>query len=484
MAKAELRRSIFRILSDLIKSDDVITVAELEELDAAARHYGIDSSDKEAGFQLTLADAFACIAVQSTKTKEEIRETMRSIALKDNECCRAEAFFLVAIDWLCEGKDIRILSYPMKNRSLLGSQMVYIENKKTFAGRAILDDKFQEISNLVKLVGLELIYIPEVAKSFKLYENGQDLRKLLSLISPQSRADDLDNTIDAIEGMTTRWFYENVVEGKLDMPMDIDEPSWILRIADSQVDGTGYINLLCFKAENDVRGQLASFAACLNSHQASYTVKVNDGRTGTGHFIYSGFFKALLDLMSVKHIDKWDLHFRLYGDGVDMFRYMAQDGSEKKCCLTIRRGGEEYPIPLTGRDAAFYLLLLCASAEGNGIDFHDPKMERIVQMRYGQLFRALSRRSEEPLVWDPVFRVPMRSRVASAINESVINKLSSLQSLYLPTDEKRGLLHVDIEPSRVFIESVSGTVPLKQSALYRIYQMPKKTEERGENARR
>ena len=41
MAKAELRKSIFRVLSDLIKSDNVITIDEIDGLDETCKKFGI-----------------------------------------------------------------------------------------------------------------------------------------------------------------------------------------------------------------------------------------------------------------------------------------------------------------------------------------------------------------------------------------------------------------------------------------------------------
>ena len=39
MAKAELRKSIFRVLSDLIKSDNVITIDEIDGLDETCKKF-------------------------------------------------------------------------------------------------------------------------------------------------------------------------------------------------------------------------------------------------------------------------------------------------------------------------------------------------------------------------------------------------------------------------------------------------------------
>jgi len=62
MAKAIVRQSIYRILSDLVKSDNIITVDELDALDEACDRRSISERDREDGFKMTLAEALRTIA--------------------------------------------------------------------------------------------------------------------------------------------------------------------------------------------------------------------------------------------------------------------------------------------------------------------------------------------------------------------------------------------------------------------------------------
>lgn len=468
MATALLRQSFYRVLLDLIKADDIITIDELNGLEEVEQRFHISAQDKADACRMTLAQACSCILSQKPNIKDTIRRTMLNIAIRDGECCRAESLLLTMMDYICDG-NASVVSMETRNRQLISSQILYLEDSTTLPSISSLDEDYDRINNIVKLGGLELIYIPKVAEHFRRCDTDEDLRRLLSLVSPLSNSSDLDNTIMAIRGMTTRFFYRNVIRGKLEMDVNIQDPSWIIRIPDSSVAGINYANFLCIKADTDVHSQLVEFVSRLNSRQGSYSVKVNDAKGKDNSFMYNGFYKALLDLMSVKVIDKWDIHFRLYGEGVEVFKYINDSGRPARSVVTITRGAEEYALPLTGRDAAFYLLLLCASAEGNGINFRDQKLSKKVQQQYGLLFRALSRRSDEPSVWDPVFRVPMKSRVCGAIQESGIARISSLQDIYMPMPVEPGVLRVAIEADRVILETNKGGIPLKDSALYKAY---------------
>lgn len=477
MAKTELKQSIFRVLSDLIKSDNVITIDELDELDSACGSFGICPGDKEEGFRMTLSAAMGVIASQGERMKRKVLKAMEDISLRDGECCRAESLLISAMEYLCEDPSSRVLSMEFRNRPLTTHQLLYIENRKTIPARVELDTHFVELSQIVKMGGLDLIYIPRVAQHFREYAGLQhgrkqdDLKRVLRLISPQSDDEDLENTITAIQGMSSKNFYNIVLNGKLDMNLDIEDPSWVLRLPDSVVSGVGYANFLCLKAKDGIRAQLQALVDRLNSRQNAYSIVINDGRGNERNFLYNGFYKALLDVMSVKKIEKWDLHIRLYGDGREPFEYTdVRTGKRKKCIMTIRQGEDEFPVPLSGREVAYYLLVLCGSASPEGgVDFHDGARLGSIQEKYSYIYQRVSKREgvNIPDVTIPEARRPMKSYVCKAINESEIARHSALQGIYLPEELPNGFTHVDVDPERVIIDAVNESKPLRSSLFYK-----------------
>ena len=293
------------------------------------------------------------------------------------------------MELICEDNPARVVSMEFKNRPLTTTQLLYIEDRKSIPGRSVLDSEtgYKELRQIVKMGGLELIYIPKVAQHFRSYAKSHggkhdDLKRVLKLVSPQSNDSDLENTIAAIQGMNSRNFYDFVLRQKLEINITIKEPTWILRLPDSVVSGTGYANFLCIAVQDDIKTQLQGFVDRLNSRLNAYSIIVNDGRGKENNFLYNGFYKALLDVMSVKKIDKWDLHIRLYGDGAELYRYRIGDGKESKCLMTIKQDNNEFPIPLSGREVAYYLLLICESIANGGVDFHDAAKADMLQQRY------------------------------------------------------------------------------------------------------
>lgn len=476
MAKAELRKSIFRVLSDLIKSDNVITIDEIDGLDEACKTFGISEQDRVDSNKMPLSDAIQILTEQSDKTKKKVLNAMESIALKDGECCRAESLLIATMELICNDPTTRVISMEFRNRPLTTTQLLYLEDKKSFPGKAILDSKggYKELSQIVKMGGMELIYIPKVAEHFRSYKRHKnnedtDLKRVLKLVSPNSNDAELTNIITAIEGMNSQNFYEFVIKQKLEMKVVINEPSWLLRLPDSSVGGVGNANFLCIKARDDVKTQLQDLVDLLNKRQNAYSIIVNDGRGKENNFLYNGFYKALLDVMSVKKIDKWDLHIRMYGDGADLYRYRINDTKFGKCLMTINQRDNEFPIPLSGREVAYYLLIICESIANGGVDFHDKAKANLIQERYEEIYQKVSKRTgmNIPDVRISDARRPMKSYVCKAINESEISRHSALQGVYLPVELANGLTYVAVEPERVIIEGISDSRPIKESLLYK-----------------
>lgn len=476
MAKAELRKSIFRVLSDLIKSDNVITIDEIDGLDESCQMFGISEQDRIDSSKMPLSEAMKVLASQSDRIKKKVLNAMERIALKDGECCRAESLLIATMELICSDPSTRVISMEFRNRPLTTTQLLYLENSKTIPGRAILDstDGYKELRQIVKMGGMELIYIPKVAQHFRSYAishggRHDDLKRVLKLISPTSDDSDLENTITAIQGMNSRNFYEFVIRQKLEMNMAINEPSWLLRLPDSSVGAVGNANFLCIKVQDDIKTQLQDLVDLLNKRQNAYSIIVNDGRGKENNFLYNGFYKALLDVMSVKKIDKWELHIRMYGDGADLYRYRINDTKIGKCLMTISQRDNEFPIPLSGREVAYYLLLICESIANGGVDFHDKTKANLIQERYEYIYQKVSKRTgvNIPDVRISDARRPMKSYVCKAINESEISRHSALQGVYLPEELSNGLTHVAIEPERVIVDGISDSRPIKESLLYK-----------------
>lgn len=471
-ASVNLKSALYRLITDLIKADNIIAVDELDFLDKFCQEHGISESDKLCGYQITLSEAFTYLGGLSSAEKEDMLAKMKVSTESDgDECSRSESLLIQTAISIFTEKGAKVISMPSGHLPIQDSQILYLENNDKGQANVALgkEESFEELNHIAKMGGFKLIYIPRIARHYAEYRNKHDIRRVISLVSPAHNTEQIDNTIRILQHMSTQYFYLNILKDKLGLPLDVKKPVWLIRIVDNVVDGEDYANFLCLEVKHDIKAQLRDFVRGINSRMHEYSILINERKDSDTDFQYSGFYKAILDVMSIKKVDRWELRIRTYGDGTELFR---DPETGKKTCITIWKGEQEYPVFVSGRDAAFYLLVLCGSISACGcVDFEDRKNDACNTSRYEYLYQQLSRRSINettefqkcPDVTAATSRIPMKSRLIKAIRESRLTE----QSLYIPQEKDRNVLFVPVEPERIHIISNGGTVPLLQSSLYK-----------------
>lgn len=468
------KSSLFRIISDLIKADNIIAVNELDFLDDFCEQFHITEKDKRNGYQITLADAVAFLSENKETVEDRLLEMMKSSTASDGDVCSFSESVLIQAVKLSLEKKGALVSMPAGSLPVNKAQILYIENTEHGFANSYLnkEDSFNDLNNAARLGGFEIIYIPRIARHYSEYKNTKDLERVLMLVSPSSNHEQIQKTIIALQHMTTRYFYLNVLKEKLGMPLVVGKPIWLLRLINNVVDGTEYANFLTIEVEKDIRSQIRRFVAEVNSRVHEYPIITNERRDNDADFLYSGFYKSILDVMSIKKVDRWELRIRMYGDGVDPF---VDPETGKKTVMSISKDNKEYPLLLSGRDAAFYTLLLCASASDEGaVDFYSFEKGHRIQKKYEMIYQKLSRRSIDgttqhqkcPDVTAQETRIPMKSRVVSAIKDSQLTE----QSLYMPQEKSRNVYYIPVEVEKIKIITSNGEILLRDSQLFAEYQ--------------
>ena len=465
MASIELKKSVCRILTDLVKSDSVISVDEMDVLDEAAKAYELTKEIQIESYTMSLADAAVFVAKQKPQVRDRIVKWMESSALKDGECCREEALLISSIEIENAGKG-QILSMPLDNRPILSSQILFVDS--TYNPRKNdLDRNYEEISRIVEMAGFELIYVPKVAMDFKVMKKGEDLKRLLSIVNPTLSESALVSKVMSLQDMDSRYFYLQVLNGKLQMAITIQRPSWLIRLPNNVVGGKGYANYLCFDVDmDDIKGQLISFIGELNKRQNPYTVLVNRHSDRSKDFLYGGFHKALLDVMASDKVEPWEVRVYVRA-GANPVADKSEPG--KKFSVAICKGSTAYPVLINGREAAFYLLLLCGSASSQrGIDFeYDRERSKIVQAQFIEAYHLVSNRDEHfpDITLSSTFR-PIKTKVMKRLEECGIK---GELHLFKPTKTGKNTYYIPVNPDNVKIISQEGSTPILDSTIYQAF---------------
>ena len=251
------------------------------------------------------------------------------------------------------------------------------------------------------------------------------------------------------------------------MGLTITHPSWLIRLPNSVVSGKGYANYLCYDVDmDDIKGQLQSFVNGLNRRQHPYTVLVNLHTDRAQDFLYGGFHKALLDVMAADKVEPWEVKVYVRA-GLNPVIDKSEPG--KKFSVEICKGSTAYQVLINGREAAFYLLLLCGSASSQrGIDFeYDRERSKIVQAQFIEAYHLVSNRDEHfpDITLSSTFR-PIKTKVMKGLEECGIK---GELHLFKPTKTGKNTYYIPVNPDNVKIISQEGSTPLLDSTIYQAF---------------
>ena len=470
MENIKLKGAISRIMSDLVKLDSVITASELDFLYHVYDHYSVTQQDQNAGFYMPLEEALSIIASQTERFRREIYALMEEGSRADGQCSRHEALLLMAAScsWgLNTNARGRVYSYESKGIPLHRDQLIYVSREDRNDTSLLADEEvYDDVNNLARLAGFELVYVPCIARHFETYDETEVLRKVLTLVRP-TLAGSEDELIRQLRVMTPYKFYTAIIDRKLKMSsMKVEGPCWLVKLGGSQVAGVEQANFLLLDINpNRLKRQLKDFMSEFLRLQPEQMVPVSSVEMDKNNFRYGGFIKSILDMISLGTEERWDVVIRLK----DCKSFIDGDGKHQKAAISIRRGEEEWPLVFQDRDAAFYILVLCATAmDPAGIEL-EKELEQgcSAQRRYEEIYRQLSSRNADcPNICFSETRRPIKSRIKKAVRQ---HEYLTERDLYQLSGSQRKLF-IMLNPSNVQVQgkglNMNVERPLRESALY------------------
>lgn len=163
----EHRIAIARIISDIIRADNIIEESEIKLLHEYMKSYGIKRSHMEEARRMRFSDAV--VTLQEADEKElpadfcsEFYDRINTIANSDNLCATREALMLVALQYCLRdfsGKDDAkghrpyLISCAIGESSFDDLYMVYIEKHPDKRRNAELQEQFRLLVTVARLYG-------------------------------------------------------------------------------------------------------------------------------------------------------------------------------------------------------------------------------------------------------------------------------------------------------------------------------------------
>lgn len=311
------RISLARIISDMIKADNIIEEREIKEMKVLMKTYGINKDDMSEARGIRFSEAVNQLRELKQEEKNLIFENINKLALVDNTCVQKEALLLLALKYCLIDIDNnqankikgngttrpKLISCPTGESTINEPYIVYVESQYDEKVNAEIEDetRFKLMVTTSKLYGFNFIYIPKLVQEFKNMDK-QYVMDVISYMAPRLGQKEINSIYGRLSQMTTEDFFKNVLYERLNVKIDQNiSPSLLINIGTSVVpyciaDGPVqyYTEFLCIPLYKSTIQILADF---FNFYKKIISIQQGVIQGNDGHFKYFGFYKALFDFL-------------------------------------------------------------------------------------------------------------------------------------------------------------------------------------------
>jgi hypothetical protein len=358
----EQRTAIARIISDMIKADNIIEESEIIDMKKLMSDYSITHQVMDDARKIRFSDAVNTLKELSIKERKTLFNQIYSIALSDNICVPREALLLITLQYCLIESDKKsegnppvpkpyLISCPTGEASFNDQYMVYLESSYDEVRNEELKQHFRLLVTITRLCGFNFIYIPKMVEEFK-GMNEEYVKDVISYMAPNIEEAFIQQVYDRLCDMTTVDFFRNVLYERLKVKaLRNTPPSLLINIGTSVVPycSTGgsiqyYTEFLCVPIASSI---LTLVDDILGFYQSKVSIRqsitISDSK---GQFKYFGFYKALFDFLVAPPPIAPDLVF--LGQDRKTGRYQVafkfDDDHEKKICLTPQQYDIYYQV--------------------------------------------------------------------------------------------------------------------------------------------
>lgn len=303
--------AIARLISDLIKSDDVICKEEIALYNNIVASFEISQDELHEAQFLSQADAVGYIRHMTGAEQKKIFSLLKKAAYSDNACIAREALLLQTLALTLgdtTGK-YQLLSSMVKGWRNPEKYVMYIESDYMPAINQEILEQYDTIANLLHLWKFEFIYIPKLSHSFCEMDRNY-LCDIIRYMNPRFSEEMIQNLYERLTTFTTENFTQEYLATALHQTNFYEiEPSLLINVGTSTVPSTTtvqqetfFMNLLTIRLEDEPNCVLNEVRRFVDQYETLITEpEYQLPKRGKGLFRYHGFYKQLFDFLARQH---------------------------------------------------------------------------------------------------------------------------------------------------------------------------------------
>ena len=303
--------AIARLISDLIKSDDVICKEEIALYNNIVCSFEISQDELHEAQFISQAEAVGYIRHMPFAEQKKIFSLLKKAAYSDNACVAREALLLLTLSLTLSDtvNKYHLLSSLVKGGRNQEKYVMYIESDYMPAINQEIEEQYDTIANLLHLWKFEFIYIPKLTRSFSEMDRNY-LCDIIRYMNPRLSGEMIQNLYDRLTTFTTENFTQEYLANASHHAHFYEiEPSLLINVGTSNIpaaaatrEDTYFMNLLTIRLDDEPNCVLNEVRRMLDQYESLITEpEYQLPKRGKGLFRYHGFYKQLFDFLARQH---------------------------------------------------------------------------------------------------------------------------------------------------------------------------------------
>lgn len=303
--------AIARLISDLIKSDDVICKEEIALYNNIVCSFEISQDELHEAQFISQAEAVGYIRHMPFAEQKKIFSLLKKAAYSDNSCVAREALLLLTLSLTLSDtvNKYHLLSSLVKGGRNQEKYVMYIESDYMPAINQEIEEQYDTIANLLHLWKFEFIYIPKLTRSFSEMDRNY-LCDIIRYMNPRLSGEMIQNLYDRLTTFTTENFTQEYLANASHHAHFCEiEPSLLINVGTSNIpattatqEDTYFMNFLTIRLDDEPNCVLNEVRRFLDQYESLITEpEYQLPKRGKGLFRYHGFYKQLFDFLARQH---------------------------------------------------------------------------------------------------------------------------------------------------------------------------------------
>ena len=310
------RIAISRLISDLIKSDEVICREEIAAYNKVIRLFDITSDELCEAQQFTMEQAILCLQHMPDDELKRLYDILSSAVSTSYGCVAREALLLLTLSLCLQDKNEKytLLSAEITGHRTDDKYVIYLESDYMPLINEEIIEHYDTIANLLQLWNFEFIYIPKLAQNFREMDSSY-LFDILRYMNPRLSEQMLSSLYDRLTQLSTESYTRDylAVTSQRELFYDIP-PTLLLNVGISLMPPATptqrehcYMNMMAIRLDNEPYSVLQEVRRLIAAYEDIISEpEYHRPKRAKGLFRYYGFYKQLFDFLARHHTNGED----------------------------------------------------------------------------------------------------------------------------------------------------------------------------------